>query len=112
MGLIKTEDFIQKQDAEKYTELLCEAKLKAEEIEQVENMIKNPETIEVVALAFADNKESSYGNCLGKHVNTYDRQEQLEALTFFAQFMKKQLEGINQQINAILSVYGKLKEQK
>lgn len=90
------------ENAEKYSELICEAKEKTDNIKQMEDMLKNPETIEVVALAFADNKEIGYGNCLGKHMNTHDRQEQIECLTFFIQFTKRQLERINQQISRLL----------
>lgn len=88
-------------DAEKYSELLCEERMKADEIERMENMIKNPDTIEVVALAFADNKKTEYGSCYGPHMNVYGRQEQIECLMFFIQFTKKQLEQIRQQMKGL-----------
>ena len=87
-------------NAEKYAELITESKMKSDNIAQVEAMIKNPETIEIVALAFADNLKSN-GLCYGPHVNIYDKDEQIEALGFFAQFMEKQLDGINQKIKPL-----------
>jgi hypothetical protein len=41
-------------NAEKYSELICEAKLKSDEMTTLKNMLKNPETIKFISFNFSD----------------------------------------------------------
>ena len=96
MTLIRTED------VEKYAELDCESRLKTEEIKQLEEMMKNPDTIEIVNFAFADNKASSEMKCCyGPRIEVYNAQDRLKCVAFFAQFLREQLVGINKQKAAL-----------
>lgn len=96
MTLIRTED------VEKYAELACESKLKAGEIKQLEEMMKNPDIIEVVNFAFADNKASAEARCCyGPRIEVYDKQDRLKCVAFFAQFLREQLVAINKQKAAL-----------
>lgn len=96
------------EDAEKYSQLICEAKLKTDEISSIEGMLNNPETIAVVNFAFADvqSKTAHGGFCYGPHIVIEDGAERIECLTFFASILKKQLEEINQQIEELQSKTG------
>lgn len=88
-------------NAEKYSGLICEEKLKLDEVTTLKSMLENPETIKFISFNFSNDFTATRGGCWGSQAEIEDPEERVEALEFFLKFTEKQLEKIKQEIEQL-----------